>query len=198
MKNRPANWQLLFGLQGARDRVTSAREAVAEVLGSGEEQGPPQPMSRRDEEVNEIYIALNELSEPLASSYLQVKKDLDSPSRISWAGTAHEIREILATLLRLLAPDGEVKTQKWYAQEPNTSGPTQKQRVRLILQRNGAGSKAEEVVTQVVRLEDMLGDLVRATYSRASDAAHRFKTKREVKRILTYFEAFATDLLNLE
>ena len=43
-----------------------------------------------------------------------------------------------------------------------------------------------------------IGDLVRATYTRASDAAHRTKDRREVRRIVRYFEAFAHDLLDLD
>lgn len=148
-------------------------------------------------ENNEIYIALLNISENLAKSYAQVKLDIQQTERVSWAGTAHEIREVLSTLLRLLAPDENVKSQQWYKQESNTSGPTQKQRVRFILQANGAGSKERKVVEQVTGLEDMIGDLVRSTYGRASDAAHRFKNRREVLRILRYFEAFAHDLLNL-
>ncbi|MFZ2169953.1 MAG: hypothetical protein WAW61_10000 [Methylococcaceae bacterium] len=62
---------------------------------------------------------------------------------------------------------------------------------------HGAGSKEREVVEQVVKLESMIEDLVRSTYARASDAAHRFKPKTEVVRVLRYFEAFAYDLLNL-
>jgi hypothetical protein len=149
-------------------------------------------------EDNKIYEALGSLSEAVAKSYAQVKKDILDTNRLSWAGTAHEIREILTTTLRLLAPDGDVISQPWYQQEPGTSSPTQKQRVRFILQKRNAGSKEQEVVNNVVHLEDMIGDMVRATYSRASDAAHRFKARKEVMRILRYFEAFANDLLDLD
>lgn len=147
---------------------------------------------------NDIYDALSHLSETLANSYAQVKKDLQDADRLSWAGTAHEIREVLSTMLRTLAPDEAVTSQHWYKQAPNTSGPTQKQRVRYILQVRGAGSKEREVAEQAVHLDEMIGNLVRATYSRASDAAHRFKNRDEVLRVLRYFEAFAQDLLNLE
>jgi hypothetical protein len=146
---------------------------------------------------NYIYSALLQISEPLANSYAQVKEDLEDTNRVSWAGTAHEIREVLATMLRELAPDDSVKSRSWYKQEPDTSGPTQKQRVRYILQMRGAGSKELKVGEQVSKLDAMIEDLVRDTYSRASDAAHRFKTRAEVQRIMRYFEVFAQDLLNL-
>lgn len=146
---------------------------------------------------DKIYLALKEKSESLANSYAQVKIDIESDNRISWAGTAHEIREILATLLRILAPDKDVTTQSWYKAEPNTSGATQKQRVIYILKNRNSGTNEKDVLEQITGIEDMIGNLVRSTYSRASDAAHRFKERQEVRKILRYFDAFAYDLLNL-
>ncbi len=146
---------------------------------------------------DEIYDALMSVSDSLARSYAQIKVDIKDNSRISWAGTAHEIREVLATLLRLLAPDDILRSESWFKQEPETSGPTQKQRVHYILLKNGAGSKERQVVEQVVNLETLIEDLVRLTYARASDAAHRFKPRSEVAKLLRYFEAFAYDLLDL-
>jgi len=147
---------------------------------------------------NDIYDALSHISGTLGNSYAQIKKDLQDTNRLSWAGTAHEIREVLRTMLETLAPDEAVTSQRWYRQDSGTSGPTQKQRVRYILQMRGAGSKERKVAEQVVSLDGMIENLVRATYSRASNAAHRFKNRNEVLRILRYFEAFAQDLLNLE
>jgi hypothetical protein len=149
-------------------------------------------------ENDQIYLALLELAEPLAKSYAQVKIDLLDTNRVSWAGTAHEIREVLSTMLRVLAPDDLVISQSWYRQDPKTNGPTQKQRVKKILLDHHSGSKEKDVVEQVSKLDDMIADLVRATYSRASDAAHRLKVRKEVSRIVKYFDVFALDLLNLE
>lgn len=146
---------------------------------------------------SEIHYALSNLSESLGNSYSQVIIDVQTDSRLSWAGTAHEIREMLATLLRILAPDLEVINQTWYEQQPDTSGPTQKQRVRYILQKQGASSNTKDVVEQISIIDTLVGNLVRDIYSRASDAAHRFKELKEVKRILRYFNAFVFDLLNL-
>ena len=145
-----------------------------------------------------LYQALFEVSEPLAFSYAQVREDLEDEERTSWAGTAHEIREMVSTMLRILAPDHEVTVQSWYAQEPKTAGPTQKQRVKYVLQRQNAGSKRREVAGEVDIIEAKIADLVRATYSRASDAAHRMKGRTEAMRVFRYFEAFAYDLLNLD
>lgn len=147
---------------------------------------------------DEVYQALLRLSEPLARSYAQVRLDLTDVNRISWAGTAHEIREILRGILHTLAPDAAVKEQRWYAQDRSTSGPTQKQKTRYILEQRGSGSKGQKVVQNIETIEEMVGNLVRDTYGRASDAAHRFKGHKEAQRIFHYFVAFAHDLLDIE
>jgi len=185
--------EFLDYLRVANEKALGTRKVVEKILGGKKKNVSAYPVNE-----SEIYKALLGLSEPLAKSYMQVKIDLEDDSRSSWAGTAHEIREVLATLLRILAPDADVISQTWYYQEEKTSGPTQKQRVRYILQENGAGSKEKEVVDLATKLEEMIGDIVRATYSRASDAAHRFKARKEVARIVKYFDAFANDLLDLE
>jgi len=178
--------------------LAAAKKIQEEVAMLGLPEDQPEHLETAQLRDNEIYNALMEVSESLANSYAQVRADVQHPERFSWAGTAHEIREMLATLLRELAPDSAVTAQSWYGQQPNTSGPTQKQRVRYILEVNGAGSKERKVVEKVVGLEDMIGSLVRSTYNRASDAAHRFKPRQEVLRILRYFDAFAYDLLGLD
>lgn len=137
------------------------------------------------------------MSEPLASKYAQVKLDVETTDRLSWSGSAHEIREVLRGLLETLAPKEAVATEPWYVQDESASGPTHKQRVRYILRTRDSGSKEQKVAEQV-DMEDKIGDLVRATYTRASDAAHRTKDRREVRRIVRYFEAFAHDLLDLD
>src|SRR5512138_3260970 len=110
-------------LRHANKKALGTRKIVEEILGKKKKSNPTIPASG-----SEIFKALSRLSEPLANSYIQVKMDLDDSSRSSWAGTAHEIREVLTTLLRILAPDEKVTAQKWYRQEEKTSGPTQKQR----------------------------------------------------------------------
>ena len=101
-------------------------------------------------------------------------------------------------MLETLAPKEAIATEPWYVQDESTSGPTHKQRVRYILRTRGSGSKEQKVAEQVDVMEDKIGGLVRATYTRASDAAHRTKDRREVRRIVRYFEAFAHDLLDLD
>ncbi|MHB0856746.1 MAG: pPIWI-associating nuclease domain-containing protein [Anaerolineae bacterium] len=141
------------------------------------------------------YACISRLSSEIARSYVQIKADLADSSRLSWAGTAHEIRESLRAILELLAPDSEVLAQAWYVQDKNTTGPTHRQRVQYILQLRGAGSKEQAVTSTLSGLDELVPDIVRKTYARASDAAHGNKTKNEVQRIFNYYCIFVRDLL---
>lgn len=147
---------------------------------------------------NEIHKSLYNLSPSLANSYAQVKRDLQDTERLSWAGPAHELREVLRGILEILAPDDEVISQPEWKLEKDAKRPTQKQKAIFILRRRGAGSKEEEVLKQINFIEELVGNLVRSVYSRASNAAHGVKDRREVVRLLNYFEAFAHDLLDLD
>jgi hypothetical protein len=144
----------------------------------------------------DIYGSLAAIEQRLADGYAQAYADLADPYRVSWAGTAHEIRELIATCLRHLAPDNAVQQRSWYRSESQDGRP-QKQRVKYILESRHAGSNEHEVTEQVDLIEERVGNLVRSTYGRASDAAHRGKRRSEARRILNYFEAFAHDLLDL-
>jgi hypothetical protein len=93
---------------------------------------------------------------------------------------------------------GQDQNSHGLSKTKNTSGPTQKQRVKYVLRQQQAGANETKVAEQVLKLEDMIGEVVRSTYSRASDAAHRRKNRREVVRIVNYFEAFAHDLLDID
>jgi hypothetical protein len=151
-----------------------------------------------DTEQNEIYFALNVISPVLASSYEQVKIDLQNPARRSWAGTAHEVREILAQLLRLMASDEEVKAQSWFRQDPQSRGPTMAQRAKFILQKKRRGKTTIEMAEREVQVVDeKVSELVRSAYNRASDAAHNYETRSEVVLILRYFEALMYDLIEV-
>ena len=145
-----------------------------------------------------ILNALRGISDSMANSYIQITADFQDESRLTWDGTAHAIRELLRKLLEQLAPTESVITQEWYKQEKDAPGPTQKQRVRYILEKNKSDSKQKQVAANVDLIDSMIGGLVRDVYGRASDAAHRSKDKTEAYRILSYFNAFAYDLLNLK
>ena len=193
--------QLKYAYEKADAASNAANRILLEDYGSLEENKDEYDNGIETSNPNmvaEIREGLMSISGGLGLSYVQVYHDVQDTSRNSWAGTAHELREIIAAMLRLLAPDEEITKQEWYKPVHGASGPTQKQRVIYILKLRNAGSKEHEVVEQVSNLDEMIASIVRSTYSRASDAAHRYKNRDEVLRILRYFEAFAYDLLDIK
>ncbi|MGI6381441.1 MAG: hypothetical protein ACOX2R_11835 [Anaerolineae bacterium] len=146
-----------------------------------------------------IYRALVDTCPQVAATYAQAKLDVASRQRLSWRGTAHEVREAVSTLLRSLAPDSEVMEQPWFTQDPNTVGPTQAQRARFILEARGDGKTERNALEHTLALlDEMVSQLVRDTYSRASDAAHREKGLNEAARLIRYFETIIYDLISVD
>ena len=147
---------------------------------------------------DDISKALLKFNPVLADMYIQSQLDLKNNTRISWAGTAHTIREVLVGILRELAPDSDVMKQPGFKLEKDQSKPTHTQRAMYILKQRNASSNEQAVVRYAEEMDDWIASLVRASYSRASDAAHRrYQDKNEVQRIMKYFEAFARDLLDI-
>jgi hypothetical protein len=184
--------KFLADLQSAERKVEITRDALKEL-----------PFSKgrtlrhkRVLQPNDVENALRTLSEPLALSYAQARADLES-ERITWVSVAHEIREVLRQMLDLLAPDERVQKQSWYKQQPDTKGPTQKQRALYILRKRNATSSEEDMIKKIDLVEELISTLVRDTYTRASVAAHGQKDRKEAQRLLKYFDAFAHDLLDL-
>jgi hypothetical protein len=189
---------LQSALRAALDRSARTREVLRDLLPEQDPLVATSKLASNSYYLNQdILESLQAISNPLANSYLQIIAEFEDESRITWDGTAHQIRELLRKLLDLLAPTNLVEQQVGYKQEMGLSGPTQKQRVKYILAVKGGGSKQQAVVQNIALIEDKIGNLVRDTYQRASDAAHRSKDKTEAFRILRYFEAFAYDLLNI-
>lgn len=147
---------------------------------------------------NIISEALARFSESLVAGYQQVQKDLADESRISWRGTANEIREVLRELLELMAPDEAVTRMNWFKQEPKTQGPTQAQRAKYALEQRAVQTHRASATQETINLvEESVSKLVRKTYQRANNASHTSQDKDEVKRILGYFDLLARDLLGL-
>ena len=120
-----------------------------------------------------IIETLRMLVPSAALSYQQAMIDLALNERLSWRGPATDLRECLRKTLDHLAPDAEVKAMHGYRQEPDTAGPTMKQKVRSILKNRGASkamSTPAEAATDAV--EEALGTFVRSVYTRSSVSTH--------------------------
>jgi hypothetical protein len=138
------------------------------------------------------------LSPTAAASYRQGILDLRGVDRLSYRGTASEFREALRETLDYLAPDSEVVKQANFKPEDGQRQPTMKQKVRFILISRGRG-KTQRASTEkaIEAIEELIGDVVRATYDRASLSTHLETSRTEVLRIKRYVDTVLFDLLEV-
>ena len=145
---------------------------------------------------NLILATLNKLQKSAYLSYKQALLDLSDPARISYRGTANEMRETLREVLNHLAPDSEVVKQKNFSFEKNHNKPTQKQKVHFILkQRN----KSKQYIKAPEKAVDIIvrGDFAREVYSRSSSLVHRSSEKKDVQQLKQYLDSVLAELLEL-
>jgi hypothetical protein len=134
-------------------------------------------IARNVEDTTEEDVRLIQTLEGLvpsaALSYKQANIDLLNDHRISFRGSALELREALREVLDHLAPDESVTASAGYIEEKGRSGPTMKQKVRFILKARGQ-SKSSNVVPEqtVATVDEMVGTLIRSVYDRSSVATH--------------------------
>jgi hypothetical protein len=146
-----------------------------------------------------IIETLRELVPSAALSYEQALRDLSrSTERLSFRGTAVELREALRETLDHLAPDDDVMTAPGFRLERNRTGPTQKQKVRFILRSRrvpeGARRTPEESVSLI---EELTGSLARASYDRGSLATHVASSENEVRQLKMYVDSVLAELLQV-
>jgi hypothetical protein len=146
-----------------------------------------------------IVTTLRALLPSAAASYEQALADLASETRFSWRGPATDLREALRETLDHLAPDADVTGAPGYKAEPNTSGPTMKQKVRYILKNRGH-SKAASATTEdaTTAIDEAIGSFVRSVYTRSSVSTHTPTDKREVIRILDLVRVVLGELLEAQ
>lgn len=155
-----------------------------------------QDIDHRSDADTRIVTTLRALLPSAAASYEQALSDLAQGSRASWRGPATDLREALREALDHLAPDTEVQAMPGYKSEPNTNGPTMKQKVRYILKNRGlskASSATSEDATAAV--DESVGSFVRSVYTRSSVSTHTPTDKREVLRILDLVRVVLGELL---
>jgi hypothetical protein len=150
--------------------------------------------TRRDARSQVTVGLLERISLELANSYKQVLRDVEDVTRVSYRGTANELREILREVLVRLAPDEEVSKQLWFGQEGNNR-PTHRERARYILEKKGAGSRVHDVAEGSLGIVDEgLSQLVRDMYTRTSVATHTAQDLQEIRKLVGYFEPLIQDL----
>ena len=175
------------------------KEVSVQVLSrAAERQRPAAPFSDLTPAELQVLETLQALLPTAAASYRQGLLDLRADERLSYRGTASEFREALRETLDHLAPDAEVAKQPGFKTEDGQTKPTMKQKARFVLTARGRSKTQTAVAEKTVGVVDGLaGDVVRATYDRASLATHLETTRTEVFRIKRYVDTVLFDLLEI-
>jgi len=145
-----------------------------------------------------ILNTLNQLIPSAAASYQQAILDLASSDRLSFRGTANELREALREVLDHLAPDSEVRAAAGFKLETGQNKPTQKQKVRYILRaRDLARTAISAPEDAVTRVEESTATLTRSIYQRSSLSAHVATARQEVLQMKMYIDSVLAELLEI-
>jgi hypothetical protein len=144
-----------------------------------------------------VLSTLERMLPSCSASYEQVLRDISVGDRISWRGTANELREILREVIDHLAPDAQVLASGIQL-EKNQKGPTQKQKVRFILKARQSSSAARtSAETSLETVDEMVATLARDTYTRSSASAHTATNAPEIRKLKRYVEALLADFLEI-
>ena len=147
-------------------------------------------------EDDELVTMLGALVPSAALSYKQAILDLKDDSRVSFRGTALELREALREILDHLAPDSKVMSMPGYKQEKDRVGPTMKQKVRFIMKEKGKQSSSETPEQAVSAFEESIAVFTRAIYERSSKATHGAGDHKTVVQLRRYVVTILHDILN--
>lgn len=200
--------QRLLRLSRSRNRrtsylaqVTRIREALHELdvqrhRLAGETQFEAPRVLSRDESL--ILETLTELIPSAALSYEQVIKDLEEPERVSYRGSANELREALREILDHLAPDEAVVADPTFEPEGDQSRPTQRQKVRHVLRSRGRRRNEIKVPEDAINLiEELTATLTRSIYQRGNISAHVESSRRELQQMKRYVDSVLAELLEI-
>jgi hypothetical protein len=189
--NRKSTYQkCIRELNGLRATV----EAAIEIRASGT---PPHQARLTTATEAAIIETLNGIVPTVALSYRQVLQDLSDQTRVSYRGTASELREVLRELLDHLAPD-EAVLKSGVRLEKGQTTPTMKQKTIFILKARGVGETARKPATDAVAaVEGAVGSLARSVYNRGSLSTHIATTRTEVMTFKGYTDALLADLLQV-
>jgi hypothetical protein len=143
-----------------------------------------------------IVRTLNTMLPDAAKSYEQVLLDLNDIGRVSFRGTAANLREVVREVLDHLAPDDAVMNSPGFRLEQGQAGPTMKQKVRFILRARRAGDSTRQTAeASVQHLDDNIASLGRAVYTRGATAVHTSRPREEVLNFKGYADAVLAELL---
>lgn len=146
-----------------------------------------------------IINVLHEMLPSAARSYEQAAQDLQLAQRHSWRGPATDLREALRETLDHLAPDAEVLAHPGFKLEPDTTGPTMRQKVRFLFRKRGVGSAATETTeAAVIAVDEAMGRFVRSVYTRSAASTHTPTQRNEVITVRDLVRISLRELLQVE
>lgn len=144
-----------------------------------------------------ILKTLDQVVPTTALSYQQLLQDLNDSTRVSYRGTASELREVLRELLDHLAPDAEVMKTGIKLEQGQTK-PTMKQKTVFILKARGVNETQRKTASDATEaVEGAVGSLARSVYNRGSLSTHIKTTRQEVLTFKGYAEAVLAELLEI-
>jgi hypothetical protein len=133
-----------------------------------------------------------------AASYEQALRDISQGGRVSWRGTATELRETLREIMDHFAPDDKVSASPGFQLERNQTRPTQKQKVKFILKARRSSDAAVSVAQASLEIvEEAVATLARSTYQRGSISTHVATSGKEIKNLKRYVDALLAELLEI-
>jgi hypothetical protein len=130
-----------------------------------------------------------------AKSYEQALRDLEE-EKLSYRGTAVELREVVREVLDHLAPDEPVVKSDGFKLEAGQQKPTMRQKARFILASRDLPASVQKPAEQAADVVDeSIARFVRSTYVRGSASTHSAQSRFEVEKLKTYVDAVLTELL---
>jgi hypothetical protein len=147
----------------------------------------------------EILRTLEKIGLPgTALSYRQMMIDMGEARRLSYRGTATELREVVREVLDHLAPDDEVTSAPGFKLLQGMKGPTMAQKARFILKARGLGdSDRQAAEDSVTLLEDQIASLARSTYVKGAASTHSITTLERARNFKGYADAVLAELLQV-
>ncbi len=204
------NMQTLINLTAKKTTTSAYKSAIKDILAikpamqmriemnTGEHTAYKTTTPIINDYESKIISTLQRISPVAALSYQQSMFDIIDTKRMSFKGTAAELRETVRGVLDQLAPDNAVATSPGFKLEPQTDKPTMKQKTKFILKSRGMPSGAMDTSTDSVALiEELTGKLARSTYNRGSITAHTSGELAELKQLKMYVDTILCELLEI-
>jgi hypothetical protein len=118
--------------------------------------------------------------------------------RVSWRGTASELREVLREVIDYLAPDDKITGASGFRLEQGLTSPTQRQKVRFILRaRRRASTAVSAAGTSLDTIEGAVASLARSTYQRGSVSTHLSADSSEIRSLKRYVDTLLGEFLEI-